>query len=307
MPSLWRQINGVLLFDKPLELSSNSAMQKVRRIFCAEKAGHTGTLDPLATGLLPVCLGEATKFSMGLLDSDKTYIANIKLGVTTSTGDAEGEVLSQLPVKIAESDLKSILEGFKGEILQIPPMHSALKFKGKPLYEYIRNGETIERQPRSITVYYLHIIEFINDSLIIEVCCSKGTYIRTLAEDIGTKLGCGAHLSGLRRIGTGPFKLDNSFTIAQLERMSDQAREGVLLPVDSMLLNLRELNISQEQALRLAKGQRLGIDHHLSDGRIRLYAEGQFIGVGLLEGRRLAPERLISSLAKQAASKNVST
>jgi tRNA pseudouridine55 synthase len=304
MPSNWRPINGVLLFDKPLEISSNTAMQKVRRIFRAEKAGHTGTLDPLATGLLPVCFGEATKYSMGLLDSDKTYIADLKLGEVTTTGDAEGEIISRNQVSINESDIRSALDSMKGEIMQTPPMHSALKYKGKPLYEYIRNGETIERQSRKVHIHDIQLIDYSNENIKIQVACSKGTYIRTLAEDIGRILSCGAHLQGLRRIKTGPFDLENACTLNQLEACDESERDALLLPVDSMLLNLQKIDLSHEQVMRLVKGQRLGLEHDFQNGKIRIYSDGMFAGVGVLEGRRFAPERMISSLAILAASKS---
>jgi tRNA pseudouridine55 synthase len=294
-------LDGVLLFDKPLTLSSNIALQKVRRLFQAEKAGHTGTLDPLATGLLPICFGEATKFSTGLLDADKTYRALVKLGQTTSTGDAEGEIIRQVEVAICEEQVRSVMQNFLGEISQIPPMYSALKHQGKPLYEYIRNGETIERASRSVIIHELVLEHFSGDEMTISVRCSKGTYIRTLAEDIGNALGCGAHLRGLRRTAIAGFTIAKAYTMEQLETMDSLERDACLLPLDCMLQAMPMLELDAVQVTRMAQGQRLGIDAGLPDGKIRLYGAGKFIGVGELQGTRLAPDRLLSSVAKRAA------
>jgi len=296
-----RQLDGVLLFDKPLHLSSNIALQKVRRLFQAEKAGHTGTLDPLATGLLPICFGEATKFSTGLLDADKTYRALIKLGQTTTTGDAEGEITGNCDVALDEQQVRAALHDFIGEISQIPPMHSALKHQGKPLYEYIRNGETIDRASRNVTIHELIMEHFSGDEMEISVRCSKGTYVRTLAEDIGNALGCGAHLRGLRRTAIAGFRLENAYSRDQLEAMDMPAREACLLPLDCMLQDMPMLELNAVQVTRMAQGQRLGIDAGLPDGKVRLYSAGKFIGVAELLGRRLAPDRLLSSVAKNAA------
>lgn len=296
-----RPLNGVLLFDKPLTLSSNTALQKVRRLFQAEKAGHTGTLDPLATGLLPICFGEATKFSTGLLDADKTYRALLKLGQTTTTGDAEGEITSSSDVALDEQQVRAALHNFSGEISQIPPMHSALKYQGKPLYEYIRKGETIERASRKVLIHELILERFAGDEMEISVRCSKGTYVRTLAEDIGNALGCGAHLRGLRRTAIAGFHLDSAYSWDQLEAMTMPEREACLLPLDCMLQDMPMLELDAVQVTRMAQGQRLGIDAELPDGKIRLYSAGKFIGVAELLGRRLAPDRLLSSVAKNAA------
>jgi tRNA pseudouridine55 synthase len=301
MAGNWRPLNGVLLFDKPLELSSNIALQKVRRLFQAEKAGHTGTLDPLATGLLPVCFGEATKFSVGLLESDKTYSAKLKLGQTTTTGDAEGDITANVDVAVTEEQVHLVLQGLRGEIQQLPPMYSALKHQGKPLYEYIRKGETVERELRNVVIHELVLERFSGNELDISVRCSKGTYVRTLAEDIGHALGCGAHLIGLRRTAIASFSLDNAYTLSRLEAMTSAERDACLLPLDCMLLNLPRLDLDSVQVGRLAQGQRLGLDLALPDGKLRLYAEEEFIGLGVLLGRRLAPSRLISSVAQSAA------
>jgi tRNA pseudouridine55 synthase len=297
----YRPLDGVLLFDKPLELSSNTALQKVRRLFQAEKAGHTGTLDPLATGLLPICFGEATKFSNALLDADKTYRAMLLLGQTTTTGDAEGEITAQQPVNVGQADVDAVLDRFRGQIRQLPPMHSALKHHGKPLYEYIRSGETIEREPRNVTIHELQLNSFSGSEMDITVRCSKGTYIRTLAEDIGAALGCGAHLIGLRRTAIAHFDLKDAHTLMQLEAMTEAERDACILPLQSLMPDMPRLELDAVQVQRLAQGQRLGLDTGLPDGRVSLLGPAGFIGVGLLQGRRLAPERLLSVVAKQAA------
>lgn len=301
MARTFRPLDGVLLFDKPLELSSNTALQKVRRLFQAEKAGHTGTLDPLATGLLPICFGEATKFSNALLDADKTYRALLRLGQTTSTGDAEGEITSEHPVEVGQADAGAVLAGFRGKIQQLPPMHSALKHQGKPLYEYIRKGETIERELRNIVIHELVLNAFSGNQMDITVHCSKGTYIRTLAEDIGAALGCGAHLIGLRRTAIAHFDLRDSHTWQQLEAMTGAERDACILPLESLMPDMPRLQLDAVQIKRLAQGQRLALETGLPDGKVRLQGPQGFIGVGLLQGRRLAPDRLLSGVAKQAA------
>ena len=300
MARLKRPLDGVLLFDKPLTLSSNIALQKVRRLFQAEKAGHTGTLDSLATGLLPICFGEATKFSTALLDADKTYRALVKLGQTTTTGDAEGEITISCAAVLDEAQVRDTLHNFMGEIQQIPPMHSALKHQGKPLYEYIRKGETIERTSRSVTIHELVLERFADDEMEITVRCSKGTYIRTLAEDIGHALGCGAHLRGLRRTAIAQFRLEDAHGLPALEAMTMLQRDACLLPLDCLLQDLPVLELDEVQVIRIAQGQRLAIDAALPDGKVRLYGAGQFIGIADLEGRRLAPGRLLSSVAKSS-------
>lgn len=290
-----------MLFDKPLELSSNDALQKIRRLFQAEKAGHTGTLDPLATGLLPVCFGEATKFSNALLDADKSYTALLRLGQTTTTGDAEGEITAEHPVESTLSDIEAVLTRFLGEIEQMPPMHSALKHQGKPLYEYIRKGITIERPLRTVVIHELVLNRFAGNEMEISVRCSKGTYVRTLAEDIGAVLGCGAHLTGLRRTAIAHFKLADGYNFEQLNEMSDAARDACVLPLVSLMPEMSRLQLDAMQVKRLAQGQRLGLDTGLPDGRIGLYGPDGFVGVGLQEGRRISPVRLISGVARQAA------
>ena len=301
MPSHYRRLNGVLLFDKPSGLTSNAALQKVRRLFRAEKAGHTGTLDPLATGLLPICFGEATKFSNMLLDADKTYCARLSLGKTTSTGDAEGEVIAERPVKAQHPAIEAVLAKFRGEIQQIPPMHSALKHHGKPLYEYIRKGETIARTPRTVMIHELVLDRFEKDELDITVRCSKGTYIRTLAEDIGNALGCGAHLTGLRRTAIAHFRLDDAYTLEVIETMNESGREGCLLPLESLMPDLPVLKLDSERVRRLAQGQKLSLDTGLASGHTRLHGPQGFFGVGKLQGNHLIPDRLLSETALQAA------
>ena len=296
-----RTVDGVLLFDKPLQLSSNIALQKVRRLFQAEKAGHTGTLDPLATGLLPVCFGEATKFTYSLLESDKTYRARIRLGQTTTTGDAEGDITRTCTVVLAPAQVSAVLRSFVGEIEQIPPMHSAIKYQGKPLYEYIRKGETVARASRRVTLYELVLESFSANELEITVRCSKGTYIRTLAEDIGQALGCGAHLCGLRRTAIGRYRLQDAHSLSQLEAMTLPQRDACLSPLDSLLQELPALELDAAQMLRFTQGQRLAVEDGLADGKIRVYGAGQFLGVAILQGQRLAPDRLLSSVAKNAA------
>ena len=299
-----RPLDGVLLFDKPLELSSNTALQKVRRMFQAEKAGHTGTLDPLATGLLPICFGEATKFSTGLLDADKTYRAQVKFGQTTSTGDAEGEITSSCEVALDEQQVRAALLNFLGEIEQVPPMHSALKHQGKPLYEYIRKGETVERELRNIFIHELKLERLEGDELEFSVLCSKGTYVRTLAEDVGEALGCGGHLIALRRTGIGEFSLDDAYSLAQLEAMDAAQRDACLMPLDRLVQDLPRLELDEVQASRLAQGQKLGLTDGYPDGKRRLYTAGRFIGLGELASGRLVPSRLLSSVAKAAAQRD---
>lgn len=254
-----RALHGVVLLDKPLGLSSNDALQKVKRLFRAEKAGHTGTLDPLATGLLPLCFGAATKFSQVSLDADKRYTARLQLGVRTSTGDAEGEVLIEREVLSNMLDpqrLRAACDAFLGEIDQVPPMHSALKHQGKALYEYARQGVEVARAPRRVTLHSIDILSVQGDVLEIDVCCSKGTYIRTLAEDIGEHLGCGAHLIGLRRTGSGRVTLSGAITLEALQAMSEEQRDQHLLAPDVLLSDCPEAMLSQEDAARFLTGMR---------------------------------------------------
>lgn len=295
--SLKREIDGVFLLNKPLGFSSNQALKKIQWLFNAKKAGHTGTLDPMASGLLPICIGEATKFSHRLLEANKTYIATIQLGVTTTTGDQEGEVVSQKDVVLKPNQLQETLQKFTGDITQIPPMFSALKFEGKPLYEYARQGIEIERKSRQVTIYDITLNKIEESIVIVEVSCSKGTYIRTLAKDIGHALGCGAHLKGLERTQTGNFQLPEALTIEAVEAMSMASREKTLLPVDVLLEGLSSIELTVNETEAIKKGQAIDFNGE-NDKELRLYGvSGQFLGVGQpdLQGR-LFPKRLIANI-----------
>jgi tRNA pseudouridine55 synthase len=278
-----RRLDGVLLLDKALGLSSNHALQAARRLYRAEKAGHTGTLDPLATGLLPLCFGEATKFSGELLNADKRYVATVQLGVTTDTADGEGTVLERRPVEAGRADVEAALAAFVGEIEQVPPMYSALKRDGKPLYQYARAGIEVERAARRINIYESRLLDggadLANGRFVFEVRCSKGTYVRTLAADIGDRLGCGAHLAGLRRTGIGELDVAQAHSIAMLEGLAAEARDSLLLPPDSLLTGLAEARLDIADAARLRHGQ--AVRWSADEGaRLRVYdAEHRFIGV----------------------------
>lgn len=292
-----RRIDGVLLLDKPSGISSNQALQLAKRLFQAAKAGHTGSLDPLATGLLPICFGEATKFSGFLLDADKSYHATIKLGVTTTTGDAEGEILQRSEVHVTQQQVEATLGKFVGLISQTPPMYSALKHEGRPLYEYARKGVDIERKAREVSIYKIELQRFEQDEFEIVVHCSKGTYIRTLAEDIGSALGCGSHLLGLRRLSTGHFILEDAVTLEQLEQMSIQARDGHLLGVEASIRDLPELAMDEASTHYLQQGQRIWKAGIIPEGLLRLYGpDGTFLGIGeRMPDGKIAPKRLVQS------------
>ena len=287
--------DGILLLDKPAGLSSNVALQRVRRLYAWPKAGHTGTLDPLATGLLPICLGEATKFAHALLDADKSYEASIRLGFVSSTGDAEGTIEPYGEPDFTAAQLRQVLDSFMGSIEQIPPMHSALKKDGKPLYSYARAGETIARQPRNVIINSLQLIEQENNCLKISVGCSKGTYIRVLAEDIGKALGCGGYLLALRRTGIRDLGLADAIGLDQLGEMDEASRVARLLPVDRLVEVLPAVHLDQEASKRIVNGLAVSEVIPLA-GLVRLYdSAGCFIGVG--EGRSdgtLIPKRLVS-------------
>lgn len=289
----WKQVDGVLLLDKPVGLSSNDALQKARRLFSAAKGGHTGTLDPLASGLLPLCFGEATKFSADLLDADKTYEAELKLGVTTDSGDAEGQVIAMATVDVAEAAILAVLPRFTGPIEQVPPMHSALKRDGRPLYELARQGIEVERAARAVTIHALEVLDFAGDVLRIRVRCSKGTYIRVLAADIGQALGCGAHLTALRRTVVADLDLMHAVTLAEIEALDEVDRMKRLAPVDALLQSLPVLTLEGEAAARFRHGNPVSLPEGLS-GKIRIYEAGRLIGVGE-PGRegRLWPKRLV--------------
>ena len=290
-----KNISGVLLLDKPLGYSSNQALQKVKLLYQAAKAGHTGTLDPLATGLLPLCFGEATKFAHYLTDADKTYIATLKLGVTTSTGDAEGEVLASHTVNISLEQFKAACLKFVGEINQVPPMYSALKHEGKALYEYAREGVEIERKPRLVTIHSITNNSFVQDVAVITVTCTKGTYIRTLAEDIGNFLGCGAHLIGLRRTATANYQIAQSIKLEQFEAMTQEQRLAILMPPDSAVLDLPVMILDADSTFYLQQGQAVWQSGMIPSGLIRLYSESQvFLGLGEQQADgKIAPKRLI--------------
>ncbi|SEL62113.1 tRNA pseudouridine55 synthase [Roseateles sp. YR242] len=305
-----RAVHGVLMLDKPLGLSSNDALQKVKRLMRAEKAGHTGTLDPLATGLLPLTFGAATKFSQVSLEADKGYRATLQLGITTTTGDGEGEILQQRPVSVTPDQIQAACEAFKGPISQLPPMYSALKHQGRALYELAREGITVERQPRLITIHALDIVQWQPEAslLVIDVRCTKGTYIRTLAEDIGERLGCGAHLGALRRTGSGPVSVERAVTLEQLEAMDDTTRLSQLTAPDSLLGEWPEVELSNEEAGRFLSGMRRRVA--LADApQVRVYGQmpRAFLGSGHIAGGELIADRLLSpteiaSMLLQAAS-----
>lgn len=298
-------IHGVMLFDKPVGFSSNDAMIKAKRLLRAQKAGHTGTLDPFATGLLPLCFGEATKFSQDLLEADKTYETTVHLGVDTTTGDTEGDVVRECAVHVTEAEIMAVLEQFRGIINQVPPMYSALKRDGKPLYEYARQGITLEREAREVTIHALELLSYHAPFLQLRVTCSKGTYIRVLGQDIGQALGCGAHLSTLRRIQVGHLTLEHSVTLSDLEEQAEETRQQCLLPVDSLLSSFERVDLSDTLAERFLHGQRLSLEKEgltvgTAHGRVRVYqsSNGVLLGTAnIRDAALLAPERLISTVA----------
>lgn len=314
---VWQNIDGVLLLDKPVGMSSNDALQKARRVFSAAKAGHTGTLDPLASGLLPICFGEATKFSADLLDADKTYEATLLLGVTTDSGDAEGNVVQQREVQLNLAQIVAGLQQFTGEIAQVPPMYSALKHQGKPLYELARQGIEIERAPRQVRIYAIELLEsgLPNlPTLKIRVRCSKGTYIRTLAMDLGEYWGCGAHLIGLRRTAVADLTLDHAVPLARLQALQlqaeqeEQAYSGIgnagftlsptlaaeLAPVDTLVQALPAVELDQAGEQRFLHGNPVPCTLHPSDTLCRVYAAAKFLGVGIVKSNALLwPQRVL--------------
>jgi len=290
-----RPLNGVLMLDKAPGASSNAALQQAKRLYQAAKAGHAGTLDPLATGLLPVLFGEATKFSADLLEADKSYAAEIRLGVSTATADAEGEVLAERTVNVTPDQLAAALLNFRGSIRQTPPLYSALKHAGRPLYAYARAGIDIERAPREVTIHALELNWFDGDRLALSVTCSKGTYIRSIAHDLGELLGCGAHLAALRRTAVGRFGLDCAHTLQRLEAMPAAERDACLLPVDALLQSLPEVRLAPLDQARFAQGQAVRWDGP-AQARVRVYgASGALLGVGESDGDgRISPKRVIA-------------
>lgn len=294
----FRDVNGILLLDKPLGFSSNKALQAARNIFKANKAGHTGSLDPLATGMLPVCFGEATKYSGLLLDSSKTYHAYCQLGTVTTTGDAEGEIIVQKPVKASNSQLKQVLQQFVGKIQQIPPMHSAVKHEGERLYTLARQGIEVERKSREIEIYRLDLLSFEDNALELAVHCSKGTYIRTLAEDIGNELGCGAYLSELRRTGVQPFWDEHLYSLDELRQISEddtKVLDDCLLPIEQALIDWPQINLTTDMSFYLLQGQPVQVPRSPTQGLVRLFDEKKgFIGLGhILSDGRVAPKRMM--------------
>ena len=295
-----RDIHGVFLLDKPQGMSSNDIMQKVKRIFQANKAGHTGALDPLATGMLPICLGEATKFSQFLLDADKRYLVTAKLGERTDTSDAEGQIVETRDVNVKTSEILTALEQFRGDILQVPTMFSALKHNGKPLYEYARQGITVEREARPITIFELNFIEYNAPYLTLEVHCSKGTYIRTLVDDLGEALGCGGHVTMLRRTAVADYPTEKMLDWNALQALAEAQDlallDALLLPMDTAVAKLPALTLNESQTQGIGFGQRVKFDNpNRLQGQVRLFShENRFLGVAVIdENNVIRPQRLV--------------
>ena len=295
-----RDIHGVFLLDKPQGMSSNDIMQKVKRIFQANKAGHTGALDPLATGMLPICLGEATKFSQFLLDADKRYLVTAKLGERTDTSDAEGQIVETRDVKVKTPEILTALEQFRGDILQVPTMFSALKHNGKPLYEYARQGITVEREARPITIFKLNFIEYNAPYLTLEVHCSKGTYIRTLVDDLGELLDCGAHVTMLRRTAVADYPTEKMLDWHALQTLAEpqdlSLLDALLLPIDTAVAKLPALTLNESQTQGIGFGQRIKFDNpNRLQGQVRLFShENRFFGVAVIdENNVIRPQRLV--------------
>lgn len=298
-----RRVNGILVIDKPAGITSNGVLQQVKRLFGAAKAGHTGALDPLATGVLPLCFGEATKFSQSMLDSDKAYITTARLGIRTETADGEGAVVSERPVPaLTEQDLEPVLARFRGDIEQVPSMYSALKYKGRPLYEYAREGIEVERPARPVTIYELSLLAVRETEIDLAVKCTKGTYVRNLVEDIGEALGCGAHVSALRRTLASGFSLAQAHPVEKLEQMREQGEslDPLLVPVDAALTMFPEVHLESGNLLSILNGQPVRISGQSLTGPVRLYGENRFVGLG--EGQpdgedavKIVPRRLVAS------------
>lgn len=301
-----RAINGVLLLDKTTGISSNDILQKVKRLYFAEKAGHTGALDPLATGMLPICLGEATKFSQFLLDSDKRYRVIAKLGQRTDTSDSDGQIVETRPVNVQRETLLTHIASFQGQTWQVPSMFSALKHQGKPLYEYARQGIEVAREARKINVYEITLHRFEGDEVEMEVHCSKGTYIRTIVDDLGEMLGCGAHVTMLRRIGVANYPYQNMVTLEQLNALVEQTQgeesdtyqrlDELLLPMDTAVQDLPEVNVISELANMIQHGQAVQVFGAPTEGLVRMTegAQRRFLGVGQIDqDGKVAPKRLV--------------
>ena len=298
-----RDVSGILLLDKPTEITSNAALQMVKRIFDAIKVGHTGSLDPLATGLLPLYFGEATKFTQFLLDADKKYVARIKLGVITESGDSDGKVMETRPVpEISDAELEKVLSSYRGEIIQVPSMFSAIKVNGQPLYKLARKGIEIERKGRPVNIFELLVADREMDEFTIEVHCSKGTYVRTLAEDVGKELGCGAHVIGLRRISAGPFDESEAVSMSQLEIVKDNCDEldRFLLPISAAVKEWPVVELTELSASYLRQGQAVQVPNAPANGWVGIFTESDekedtFVGVGeILGDGRVAPRRLVA-------------
>lgn len=294
-----RAVDGVLLLDKPAGVSSNHALQDVKRLFGAAKAGHTGSLDPLATGMLPLCFGEATKISAFLLDSDKRYRLNCQLGSTTTTGDADGEVIDEHDFShVTKAAIEDVLPQFTGLIEQIPPMYSALKHNGQRLYKLAREGIEVERKPRSVTIKEWVFHGYENGVIDLEVACTKGTYVRTLAEDIGNVLGCGGHVSALRRLAVGPYH-EGMVTMEQLQALAEQgnaALDDLLLPIESGIANWPDVKLDNDSAFYMRQGQPILVPHAPTCGYVRIYHHAEFLGVGeIQDDGRVAPRRMIQA------------
>lgn len=293
-----RAVHGVVLLDKPLKISSNHALQKVKRLFGAAKAGHTGSLDPLATGMLPICLGEATKISAFLLDADKTYRFKCKLGEKTATGDAEGEVIDSRPFEhITLQDIEKYLPELTGDIMQVPPMYSALKKDGQRLYDLARQGIEVERKPRPVTIYSLDILSFEDGVVELETRCSKGTYVRTLSEDLGEKLDCGAYVTDLRRTSVGPYGSE-MITMEELEALAEEGFEtldATMRSLDSGISDWPKVELDADSAYYIKLGQPVQVARAPTDGLVRVYADNKFIGVGFIQDDgRVAPKRMMN-------------
>ena len=301
--SRWRAVDGLLLLDKPSGISSNAALQRARRVLQAEKAGHTGTLDPLASGLLPLCFGQAAKCARFLLDADKRYIATLKLGERTSTGDREGEVIESRPVAVDEAGIRAACARFTGTIDQLPPMHSALKHEGRKLYDLARAGVEVERTPRRVSIHAIDMLSWQADELVIDVRCSKGTYIRTLAEDIGEALGCGAHLSALRRTESGSLKVADAIGIDELQALAELERDARLLPPEVLLGNWPEVRLPADEAGRFLTGLRRRVA--LADQpAVKVFGPGRhehgaFLGTAHITAGELIADRLLSPIEVQ--------
>ena len=312
-----RAVQGIVLIDKPSGISSNDALQKVKRIYHAAKAGHTGALDPLATGMLPICFGEATKFSQFLLDADKRYVVTARLGQRTTTSDADGEVIAERPVRVTLADLETQLARFRGSSQQVPSMYSALKYQGQPLYKYARQGIEVPRSPRDITIFELKLLRFENAEVDLEVHCSKGTYIRTIVDDLGELLGCGAHVTQLRRTQVANYPIERMVTIESLQSVLDQALhdevapqdrlDPLLLPTDTAVSSLKAVFLDTHQAQQISLGQAIKTTEQGFDEIVRLVRakEQEFIGIGQLQASgQLKPKRLIQQAQQQVGQQN---